>query len=82
DNAVSIPVLRPLIGLDKVEIEDIARTVGTYDITARKVEGCTAVPPNPATRSKIEVISRLEEKLDLPRLCEETATGVDTLDTV
>jgi len=82
DDAVSIPVLRPLIGLDKVEIEDIARTVGTYSITARKVEGCTAVPPNPATRSKIMVISRLEEELGLPSLCREAAAGVDTLDTV
>ena len=82
DNAVSIPVLRPLIGLDKVEIEDIARTVGTYGITARKVEGCTAVPPNPATRSRIEVISRLEEELGLPGLCREAAASVDTLDTV
>jgi thiamine biosynthesis protein ThiI len=82
DNAVSIPVLRPLIGLDKVEIENIARTVGTYDITARKVEGCTAVPPNPATRSRIEVISRLEEELGLPDLCREAAAGVEVLDTV
>jgi thiamine biosynthesis protein ThiI len=82
DNAVSIPVLRPLIGLDKVEIENIARTVGTYNITARKVEGCTAVPPNPATRSKIEVISRLEEELGLPDLCREAAAGVEVLDTV
>ena len=82
DDAVSIPVLRPLIGLDKVEIEDIARTMGTYNITARKVEGCTAVPPNPATRSRIEVISRLEEELDLPSLCREAAAGVDALDTV
>lgn len=82
DNAVSIPVLRPLIGLDKVEIEDIARTVGTYGITARKVEGCTAVPPNPATRSKIEVIRRLEEELELPSLCKEAADAVTVLDTV
>jgi thiamine biosynthesis protein ThiI len=82
DDAVSIPVLRPLIGLDKVEIENIARTVGTYDITARKVEGCTAVPPNPATRSRIEVISRLEEELGLPDLCREAAAGVEVLDTV
>jgi thiamine biosynthesis protein ThiI len=82
DDAVSIPVLRPLIGLDKVEIENIARTVGTYDITARKVEGCTAVPPNPAIRSRIEVISRLEEELGLPDLCREAAAGVEVLDTV
>ena len=80
DAAVSIPVIRPLIGLDKVEIEDIARAVGTYEITARKVEGCTAVPPNPATRSRIEVINRLEEELGLPSLCREAAEAVEALE--
>jgi thiamine biosynthesis protein ThiI len=35
DDAADLPVLRPLIGLDKVEIEGVARRIGTYDITAR-----------------------------------------------
>jgi len=82
DAAVTIPVIRPLIGLDKVEIEDIARNIGTYEITARNVEGCTAVPPNPATRSKTEVITRLEDKLDLPSLCMEAVEAVKSLDAV
>jgi thiamine biosynthesis protein ThiI len=82
DAAATLPVIRPLIGLDKVEIEDLARYIGTYEITARKVEGCTAVPPNPATRSKIEVITRLEDDLDLPSLCTEAAEAVTPLDAV
>jgi thiamine biosynthesis protein ThiI len=81
DAAATLPVIRPLIGLDKVEIEEIARDIGTYGITARKVEGCTAVPSNPATRSKIEVIARLEDDLDLPALCDEAAEAVTPLDT-
>jgi thiamine biosynthesis protein ThiI len=82
DAAVTLPVIRPLIGLDKVEIEDIARDIGTYEITARKVDGCTAVPPNPATRSKIDVVTRLEDHLDLLDLCAEAAEAVTPLDSV
>jgi thiamine biosynthesis protein ThiI len=82
DAAVTIPVIRPLIGLDKVEIEDIARDIGTYELTARKVEGCTAVPPNPATRSRIEVVTRLEDDLGLPSLCMDAAESITPLDTV
>jgi len=82
DAAVTLPVIRPLIGLDKVEIEDIARDIGTYEITARKVDGCTAVPPNPATRSKIDVVTRLEDSLDLLDLCAEAAEAVTPLDAV
>ena len=73
DKASDAPLFRPLIGLDKVEIEDIARRIGTYDITARSVEGCTVVPDKPATRSRLEEVAELEEELGLPRLCSEAA---------
>ncbi len=82
DAAVTIPVIRPLIGLDKVEIEDIARDIGTYELTARNVDGCTAVPSNPATRSKTEVITRLEDELGLPSLCMDAAESITPLDSV
>ena len=65
DSAVSIPVLRPLIGLDKVEIEDKARLIGTYSLTAHKVEGCKVVPSTPATTSRME---KIEKTRGLPRV--------------
>lgn len=76
DHASSVPVLRPVIGLDKVEIEDIARDIGTYKITATTVNGCTAVPSNPATRSRLKVIEELEEELGLAEVCAEAADAV------
>jgi thiamine biosynthesis protein ThiI len=71
DSAVRIPVLRPLIGWDKREIEDRAKEIGTYTLTAHKVEGCKAVPSTPATRSRIEKIESLESILGLTELCGE-----------
>ena len=76
DSAVSIPVLRPLIGLDKVEIEDKARKIGTYSVTAHRVEGCKAVPSTPATTSKVEKIEALEASLGIADLCSEVVKGI------
>lgn len=76
DSAVSIPVLRPLIGLDKVEIEDRARIIGTYSLTAHRVEGCKVVPPTPATTSRVEKIKKLEAHLGLVDLCVEVAKKI------
>jgi thiamine biosynthesis protein ThiI len=76
DSSVNMPVLRPLIGLDKVEIEDRARDIGTYAITAHRVEGCKAVPSTPATKSRIDKIERLEQHLSLRDLCAEAAKQI------
>jgi len=56
DNAVSIPILRPLIGFDKEDIIQIARDIGTYDLSIAPSVGCTAVPSDPATRSVIDKV--------------------------
>jgi thiamine biosynthesis protein ThiI len=77
--AVTIPVLRPNIGLDKVEIENIARRIGTYDITAKKVEGCKCVPSNPVTKSRLDVVKTLEEELNLLELCNEAANNIEVI---
>jgi thiamine biosynthesis protein ThiI len=76
DSSVNTPVLRPLIGLDKVEIEDRARAIGTYAVTAHRVEGCKAVPSTPATKSRIDKMQRLEEHLSLHDLCAEAAKQI------
>ncbi len=76
DEAAKLPVLRPNIGLDKVEIEEIARRIGTYDVTARKVEGCTVVPEKPTTRAKMDQVFDIEEELGLVNLCLEAASEI------
>jgi thiamine biosynthesis protein ThiI len=78
DSAVRIPVFRPIIGWDKVEIERVARRIGTYDLTAKLVEGCAVVPDKPATRSKIDKIEKLEKDLELNSMCYEAAMKIKT----
>ena len=77
--SINMPILRPIVGLDKVEIEDIARKIGTYGITAKTTEGCKCVPVGPATRSRVEVIEELEAELDLVALCNEVAHKIEVI---
>jgi thiamine biosynthesis protein ThiI len=62
--AVSIQVLRPLIGFDKDDIVAKAREIGTYEASARVKEYCGAFSEHPKTRAKLEEVEREEAKLD------------------
>jgi len=76
DSAVKTPIFRPIVAFDKIDIERIARKIRTYELTAKKVEGCKIVPPKPATRSTINRIVELEEELDLTSLCLEVMRNI------
>ncbi|MFP3908524.1 MAG: 7-cyano-7-deazaguanine synthase [Archaeoglobaceae archaeon] len=56
DIAVEIPVIRPLIGLDKDEIIELAKKAGTYDISIMEDEGCVYLPSQPITRARKDKI--------------------------
>ena len=62
DQACSLPVYRPLIGFDKVEIENIAKRIGTYEYSIIPAE-CKAVPKKPTTKAKLEKVLKVEEEL-------------------
>lgn len=66
DASVSMPVMRPLIGLDKTDIMDLAKEIGTYDKSIEPYEDCCTVflPKHPATKPKLERILVSESKLD------------------
>ncbi|VUT23668.1 MAG: thiamine biosynthesis protein ThiI [Candidatus Methanolliviera sp. GoM_asphalt] len=70
DRAIEMPVIRPLIGMDKIEIIDIARKIGTYDLSILPSSGCKIVPKKPATAAKLEEVLREEERIDLDSLIE------------
>ncbi len=73
-NALSdIPVYRPLIGMDKEEIIQISRKIGTYDTSVLPYEDCCTVftPRHPRTRPELEKVIAEEQKLDFNDLVEE-----------
>jgi thiamine biosynthesis protein ThiI len=71
-----LPILRPLIAEDKVDIIRRARQIGTYDISILPYEDCCTVfvPKNPRTRPRLEEAERAEEHLDVENL---TARAVE-----
>ena len=66
DNAVSMPVMRPLIAMDKVDIMDLAQKVGTYETSIQPFEDCCTVflPKHPVTKPRLENILKSESVLD------------------
>ncbi|MEE9151511.1 MAG: hypothetical protein V3U20_06740 [Thermoplasmata archaeon] len=77
--AVDIPILRPLIGLDKLEIERMAKRTGTYEISILPGMCCDMVPKRPSTYSKLSSILEEEEKVDIEGLVEEAKNGLRQL---
>jgi tRNA uracil 4-sulfurtransferase len=69
--AVQLPIVRPLIGFDKQEIEAVAKSIGTYGISTRPGVCCQAVPDKPATRSNLVQIVREEEILDVDQIVDD-----------
>jgi thiamine biosynthesis protein ThiI len=64
DDAATLPVYRPLIGLDKEEIIRIAREIGTFGSSTARVQGCQAVPKKPSTSAVLEKVREIEGSLD------------------
>ncbi|OGL18858.1 MAG: tRNA 4-thiouridine(8) synthase ThiI [Candidatus Rokubacteria bacterium RIFCSPLOWO2_12_FULL_71_22] len=76
DEVARMPVFRPLIGMDKLEITDEARRLGTFEISIEPDADCCTlfVPRHPATRMSVEEAHAVEARLDVERL---VAGGVD-----
>jgi thiamine biosynthesis protein ThiI len=68
---LDFPVFRPLIGLDKLEVIDIAKRIGTYDISIIRTSGCAAVPKGPVTEAKVDKVLSMHQAIDLDRAVEE-----------
>lgn len=71
DAAQPLPVLRPCIGMDKSEITDLARKIGTFETSILPYEDCCTIftPPHPRTRPKLAEVEALEQALpELPAL--------------
>ena len=73
EECVSLPVLRPLIGMDKTDIVQIARRIGTFDTSILPYEDCCTVftPRHPRTKPKLDDVLKAESVLDVDALVDE-----------
>jgi thiamine biosynthesis protein ThiI len=74
---VSLPVLRPLIGMDKEEIIREARAIGTYETSIEPDQDCCTlfVPKHPETRAGATALTKAEDRLEVARLVEAGAAA-------
>lgn len=79
--AVQMPVFRPLIGLDKNEVVNIARRIDTYETSILPYEDCCTVfvPKHPKTKPKLEGILSSESKLDLENLIKKAIENTEVI---
>lgn len=81
NSELAVPVFRPLIGMDKVDIIDISRRIGTYDISILPYEDCCTifVPKHPKTRPKLADIKCSEEVLPMEQLIRNAVDGAELI---
>ena len=80
NEAASIPVLRPLIGMDKIDIINIANKIDTYELSILPYEDCCTIftPRHPRTRPVLKYVLKAEEALDSAALLEDCVANVKT----
>ncbi len=82
DGAVQIPVFRPCIGMDKLEIMETAKKINTYETSILPYEDCCTVftPKHPATKPKLSAVEEAEKNLDGKTLIREALEMTERTD--
>ena len=82
EEASKLTIFRPLLGMDKQEIVDMAKKIGTYDISILPDQDCCQLftPKHPATKSDIKTIEKLESKLDVQKMIADALKSAEIKD--
>jgi thiamine biosynthesis protein ThiI len=81
NHVTTMPVLRPLVALDKTEIMRIAKEIGTYETSILPYEDCCTIflPKSPKTRPRVDEAIEAEQKLDIESLVKEAVEKTETV---
>ena len=73
EEGVKIPVLRPLIATDKEEITQLAKKIGTYQVSINPQEDCCTLftPKHSTAEGKLEIVKKIEKKLNIEKLVKD-----------
>ena len=78
NDVTSMPILRPLLSMDKTEIIKVAENIGTYDLSILPYEDCCTIftPPAPKTHPDLEKSRKYEKYIDVDGLMQEALDGM------
>ncbi len=81
ENSIDMPILKPLVGMDKTEIMELARQIGTYETSILPYDDCCSVfaPQNPLIKPKLCSIQKSEENLNIEELIEKAFSTMEIL---
>ena len=81
NEGINLPIFRPLIGMDKTDIIEIARKIDTFDLSILPYEDCCTVflPKNPVIKPKLDLIKKAESVLDFDSLIKEAVENKETI---
>ena len=79
EDCAALPVLRPLVGMDKAEVIAISRKIGCFDTSILPYEDCCTVftPRHPCTHPKLDKVRQAETPLDVDALVEEAVMNIE-----
>lgn len=82
EDASTVPVLRPLIGMEKAEIIEKAKQIGSFPISIQPFPDCCTVfqPQRPETKGKVKILREEEQKLDVEELVKNAVENVETIE--
>ena len=82
NQATTLPILRPLIGMDKTEIIQQAQAIGSFETSIEPDQDCCTlfVPKHPRTRCDLPSILKVEEHLDIPALIQQGLAGTELVE--
>ena len=78
NDVTTTPVIRPVATMDKTEIIDRARKIGTFELSIKPFEDCCTIfaPPRPKTKPKVEKARKYEKRLDVEGLIQRAMDGI------
>lgn len=81
NSVVNIPMIRPLVCMDKVEIIELSKKIGTYETSILPYEDCCTIftPKNPVTKPKVDRCVKYEESFDFESLVQECIQSAESI---
>ena len=79
-HSTSMPVLSPLIGLDKLEISEMAEKIGTFPISTLPDSGCSAAPKHPETNAVLEKVLEVQEEIGMDEELSKVISSLHKID--
>ncbi|OIJ12430.1 tRNA 4-thiouridine(8) synthase ThiI [Anaerobacillus alkalilacustris] len=82
NEVTNMPMIRPLVTMDKLEVIELAQKIGTYDLSILPYEDCCTIflPPETKTKPTRDKANLFEEKLDVEALVQEAVSNVEIID--